>query len=72
MVLCANVKLGYLVYGLTDFIKLYLFKDIWQVLQGKLLNWAVAYSSIHVISGSILDSDHNGLRDNDEDYNRCI
>ena len=46
-------------------------KDVWQVFQEKLLNWAVAYSSIHVISGSIFDSDHNGLRDNDEDYNRC-
>lgn len=44
--------------------------DVWQVLQGKLLSWAPACSSIHVISGAILDSDHNGFRDNDEDYNR--
>ena len=29
------------------------------------------HSSIYVISGSILDSDHNGFRDNDKDYNRC-
>ena len=44
--------------------------DVWQVLQGKLLSWAPASSSIHVISGAILDADHNGFRDNDEDYDR--
>ena len=44
--------------------------DVWQVLQGKLLSWAAACSSIHVISGAILDFDHNGFRDNDEGYNR--
>ena len=47
-------------------------KDVWQALQEKLINWAVAYSSVHVISGTILDSDHNGFRDNDENYNRCV
>ena len=44
--------------------------DVWQVLQGKLLSWASACSSIHVISGAILDADHNGFRDNDENYDR--
>ena len=44
--------------------------DVWQVLQGKLLSWAPVCSSIHVISGTILDADHNGFRDNDEDYDR--
>lgn len=37
-----------------------------------MISWAAAYSSIHVISGAILDSDHNGFRDNDKDYNRYV
>jgi len=58
-------KAMYLIYALGLFCK-----DIWRILQEKLISWAVAYSSIHVISGSILDSDHDSIRDNDENYNR--
>ncbi|XP_065915476.1 venom phosphodiesterase 2-like [Dysidea avara] len=40
-------------------------QNIWQVLQEQLINWSNLYSSIHVISGCILDSNHDSIRDDD-------
>jgi len=45
---------------------------VWQKVKEMLLDWARVYSSIYVISGSILDSNYNGIRDDDEIYNRCV
>lgn len=36
------------------------------------MDWARLYSSIYVISGSIVDSNHDGMRDNDDVYDRCV
>ena len=36
------------------------------------MDWARMHSSIYVISGSIVDSNHDGMRDNDEDYDKCV
>ncbi|XP_065906143.1 bis(5'-adenosyl)-triphosphatase enpp4-like isoform X2 [Dysidea avara] len=45
-------------------------QGVWQPLENKLMRWSKLYSSIYVISGSILDDNHDGMRDDDEDYNR--
>lgn len=61
---------SWLQFFIISCAQFYFGKDVWQVLQEKLTSWSAAYSSIYVISGSILDSDHDGFRDSDEDYNR--
>ena len=32
------------------------------------MQWTATYGTLHVIVGSVLDSDHNGIRDADHEY----
>ena len=34
------------------------------------MNWTAAYGTLHVITGCLLDSDGNSIRDPDSQYNK--
>ena len=41
---------------------------MWQPLEKTLKSWAIKFDTIHVILGSVLDTDRDGARDEDGDY----
>jgi hypothetical protein len=43
---------------------------VWSEWEQQLKQWAAVYGTLHVITGSVLDTDHNGIRDTDNRYNR--
>ncbi len=42
--------------------------DVWKPLISRLSNWAKLHSTIHIILGVVLDSNHDGFRDPEGEY----
>jgi hypothetical protein len=45
---------------------------IWSEWEKQLMNWTDVYGTLHVITGCLLDSDGNGHRDPDSDFNHWL
>ena len=43
---------------------------VWNKWNQLVRNWAVIHGDIHVILGSVMDSNKNGIKDKDEEYER--
>lgn len=43
---------------------------VWSQWDQLVRQWTTTYGTIHVIVGSVLDSNSDGIRDRDEDYDR--
>ena len=46
------------------------FAGMWLEAESLTRDWAIRYSTVYVISGSIFDEKNTGLRENDDDVNR--
>ena len=47
-----------------------MYVGVWSEWEQQLMEWTVMYGTIHVILGTVLDSDRDGLRDEDHNYNQ--
>lgn len=47
-----------------------MYVGVWSEWEQQLMKWTTMYGTIHVILGTVLDSDHDGLRDEDHNYNQ--
>jgi ectonucleotide pyrophosphatase/phosphodiesterase family protein 1/3 len=48
------------------------YEVVWSEWEQQLKQWAAVYGTLHVITGSVLDTDHNGIRDTDNRYNQWL
>ena len=46
------------------------FLDVWSEWEQQLMQWTSSYGTLHIISGCLLDSDGDGMRDDDGDYDQ--